>query len=132
MKPSRRHKKNMTVFEKKTGWKYSITCTNIPLAGIAGVPGSHHPQYIDAVQRDHATVETTSSEVWAEAFERTSQHLRSKRARRAAIMFVISREPARCSTLMRRWGHHAIRIKTDYQAYKSRRLYSIQAEKRYN
>jgi hypothetical protein len=58
VKPSRRHKKNMTAFEKKTGWKYSITCTNIPLAGIAGVPGSHHPQYIDAVQRDHATVET--------------------------------------------------------------------------
>jgi len=48
----------MTAFEKKTGWKYSITCTTIPLAGIAGVPGSHHPQYIDAVQRDHATVET--------------------------------------------------------------------------
>jgi hypothetical protein len=58
VKPSRRHKKNMTAFEKRTGWKYSITCTNIPLAGIAGVPGSHHPQYIDAVQRDHATVET--------------------------------------------------------------------------
>jgi len=58
VKPSRRHKKNMTAFEKKTGWKYSITCTNIPPAGIAGVPGSHHPQYIDAVQRDHATVET--------------------------------------------------------------------------
>jgi hypothetical protein len=48
----------MTAYEKKTGWKYSITCTNIPLGGIAGVPGSHHPQYIDAVQRDHATVET--------------------------------------------------------------------------
>jgi hypothetical protein len=43
VKPSRRHKKNMTAFEKKTGWKYSITCTNIPGNGIAGVPGSHHP-----------------------------------------------------------------------------------------
>ena len=31
--------------EKKTGWKYSITRTNIPDAGISGVPGSHHPQY---------------------------------------------------------------------------------------
>jgi hypothetical protein len=58
VKPSRRHKKNMTAYEKKAGWKYSITCTNIPDTGIGGVPGSHHPQYIDAVQRDHATVET--------------------------------------------------------------------------
>jgi len=58
VKPSRRHKRNMTAFEKKTGWKYSITCTNIPDTGIADVPGSHHPQFIDAVQRDHATVET--------------------------------------------------------------------------
>jgi hypothetical protein len=58
VKPSRRHKKNMTAYERKTGWKYSITCTNIPGTGMAGVPGSHHPQFIDAVQRDHATVET--------------------------------------------------------------------------
>jgi hypothetical protein len=58
VKPSRRHKKNMTPFERKTGWKYSITCTNIPGTGLDGVPGSHHPQFIDALQRDHATVET--------------------------------------------------------------------------
>jgi Transposase DDE domain group 1 len=58
VKPSRRHHKNMTAFEKKTGWKYSITCTNIPDTGMEGVPGSHHPQFIDALQRDHATVET--------------------------------------------------------------------------
>ncbi len=58
VKPSRRHKKNMTAFEKKTGWKYSITCTNIPLTGMDGVPGSQHPQFIDVLQRDHATVET--------------------------------------------------------------------------
>jgi hypothetical protein len=38
--------------------KYSITCTNIPDAGMPQVPGSHHPQFIDAVHRDHATVET--------------------------------------------------------------------------
>ena len=43
VKPSRRHMRNLTDQEKKTGWKYSITCTNIPDAGIAGVPGSHHP-----------------------------------------------------------------------------------------
>jgi Transposase DDE domain group 1 len=58
VKPSRRHQRNMTAFEKKTGWKYSITCTNIQDTGMDGVPGSHHPQFIDAVQRDHATVET--------------------------------------------------------------------------
>jgi hypothetical protein len=56
--PSRRHKKNMTAYEKETGWKYSITCTNVPDTGIPGVPGSHHPQFIDVLHRDHATVET--------------------------------------------------------------------------
>ena len=58
VKPSRRHMRNLTDYEKKTGWKYSITCTNIPDAGISGVPGSHHPQYIDVVHRKHAVVET--------------------------------------------------------------------------
>jgi hypothetical protein len=58
VKPSRRHRRNLTDYEKKTGWKYSITCTNIPDAGISGVPGSHHPQYIDVVHREHAVVET--------------------------------------------------------------------------
>jgi len=48
----------MTAWEKKTGWRYSITCTNIPVTGIGGVPGSHHPQYIDVVHREHACVET--------------------------------------------------------------------------
>jgi hypothetical protein len=58
VKPSRRHLRNLTDYEKKTGWKYSITCTNIPDSGIPGVPGSHHAQYIDVLHRDHATVET--------------------------------------------------------------------------
>jgi hypothetical protein len=58
VKPSRRHQRNLTDYERKTGWKYSITCTNIPGSGIAGVPGSHHPQYIDTVHREHAVVET--------------------------------------------------------------------------
>jgi hypothetical protein len=57
VRASRRHKKNMTAFEK-TGWKYSITCTNIPHTGMGGVPGSQHPQFIDTTQRDHATAET--------------------------------------------------------------------------
>jgi hypothetical protein len=58
VKPSRRHLRNLTAYERRTGWKYSITCTNIPDAGIRDVPGSHHPQYIDVLHRDHATVET--------------------------------------------------------------------------
>jgi hypothetical protein len=36
VKPSRRHLRNLTDYEKKTGWKYSITCTNIPGAGRPG------------------------------------------------------------------------------------------------
>ena len=58
VKPSRRHLRNLTGYEKETGWKYSITCTNIPDTGIAGVPGSHHAQYLDTVHREHAVVET--------------------------------------------------------------------------
>jgi len=58
VKPSRRQMSNLTAYEKKTGWRYSITCTNIPDGGIPGIPGSHHPQYIDAAHREHAVVET--------------------------------------------------------------------------
>jgi len=58
VKPSRRHLRNLTDYERKTGWKYSITCTNVPDTGIGGVPGSHHAQFIDVLHRDHATVET--------------------------------------------------------------------------
>jgi hypothetical protein len=58
VKPSRRQMGNLTAYEKKTGWRYSIICTNVPDSGIEGVPGSHHPQYIDVVHREHAVVET--------------------------------------------------------------------------
>jgi Transposase DDE domain group 1 len=58
VKPSRRQMPNLTAYEKMTGWRYSITCTNIPDGGIGGAPGSHHPQYIDVVHREHAVVET--------------------------------------------------------------------------
>ena len=58
VKPSRRQMRNLTAYEKKTGWRYSIICTNIPVTGIGGVPGSHHPQYVDVVHREHAVVET--------------------------------------------------------------------------
>ena len=56
-KPSRRQAKNLTAFEKATGWRYSVIVTNIPGAGIPGVPGSHHPQLIDVLHREHAIVE---------------------------------------------------------------------------
>jgi Transposase DDE domain group 1 len=58
VRPSRRQMGNLTAYEKKTGWRYSIICTNIPDCGIGGVPGGHHPQYIDVVHREHAVVET--------------------------------------------------------------------------
>jgi hypothetical protein len=58
VKPSRRQMPNLTACEKKTGWRYSIICTNIADTGIPGVAGSHHPQYIDVVHREHAVVET--------------------------------------------------------------------------
>ncbi|HEV2257990.1 MAG TPA: transposase [Streptosporangiaceae bacterium] len=58
VKPSRRHLPNLIGYERKTGWKYSITCTNIPGTGISGVPGSHHPQYTGTVHREHAVAET--------------------------------------------------------------------------
>jgi hypothetical protein len=55
-KPSRRQMKNLTAFEKATGWRYSIIVTNIPGTGIPGVPGSHHPQFIGVLHREHAVV----------------------------------------------------------------------------
>jgi hypothetical protein len=54
-KPSARHAKNLTALEKRTGWRYAIVATNI--TRIAGVPGSHQPQWLDAVHRAHAGVE---------------------------------------------------------------------------
>jgi hypothetical protein len=57
VKPSRRHLKNLTAYERETGWKYSIICTNIPEEGLDGVPGSRHAQFIDVLHRQHAVVE---------------------------------------------------------------------------
>ena len=56
-KPSRRQARNLTAFERATGWRYSIIVTNIPVRGIGGVPGSHHAQFIDVLHRQHAVVE---------------------------------------------------------------------------
>lgn len=54
-KPSARHAKNLTALEKRTGWRYTVVATNI--SRIHGVPGSHHPQFLDVLHRSHATVE---------------------------------------------------------------------------
>jgi hypothetical protein len=57
-RPSRRQAKNLTAFERATGWRYSIICTNVPAAGgIGGVPGSHHAQFTGVLHRQHAVVE---------------------------------------------------------------------------
>ena len=54
-RPSPRQARNLTVFERATGWRYSIIVTNIPAAGgIPGVPGSHHAQFTDVLHRQHA------------------------------------------------------------------------------
>ena len=56
-RPSRRQMPNLTALEKATGWRYSIIVTNIAGTGIGNVPGSHHPQFIDVLHREHAVVE---------------------------------------------------------------------------
>jgi hypothetical protein len=57
-KPERRQMRSLAAYQSKTGWRYSIICTNIPDSGIGGVPGSHHPQCIDVVHCGHAVAET--------------------------------------------------------------------------
>jgi hypothetical protein len=42
VRPSRRKHKKLTDFEKQTGWRYSITATNI--RHLWGIPGSHQIQ----------------------------------------------------------------------------------------
>ncbi|MFZ3492017.1 IS1380 family transposase [Streptomyces sp. 5.8] len=55
VRPSGRHVRDLTAFEKKTGWKYSVTATNI--SKMTRIPGSHQVQWLDAVARHHAVVE---------------------------------------------------------------------------
>jgi Transposase DDE domain group 1 len=56
VKPSRRHAKKLTEFEKTTGWRYQLIVTNIKDLG-RGVPGSHHAYFLDTLHRQHAAVE---------------------------------------------------------------------------
>jgi hypothetical protein len=54
-RPSARHAKQLTALERATGWRYQIVATNI--GRIHDVPGSHQPQWLDALHRAHAGVE---------------------------------------------------------------------------
>ncbi|WP_338898257.1 IS1380 family transposase [Streptomyces sp. TG1A-60] len=55
VKPTRRHLRKLTAFEKKTGWRYCITATNI--GRMWGTAGSGHAQFLDVLHRSHACVE---------------------------------------------------------------------------
>lgn len=55
VRPSGRHVKDLTAFEKKTGFKYSIIATDI--SKTTRVPGSHQIQWLDALHHHHAVVE---------------------------------------------------------------------------
>lgn len=52
---SRRHLKKLTGFELSTGRRYQIIATNI--GRMRGIPGSHHPQWLDVLHRAHAGVQ---------------------------------------------------------------------------
>jgi hypothetical protein len=54
-RPAARHRNKLTALERETGWRYAIVATNI--TRLWGIPGSHHPQWIDVLHRNHATVE---------------------------------------------------------------------------
>lgn len=55
VRPSGRDAKKLTALEKRTGWRYAITATNI--GRMHRVAGSHHPQFLDVLHRTHAVVE---------------------------------------------------------------------------
>ena len=54
-RPSARHAKKLTTLERATGWRYAIVATNI--TRLHALPGSHQPQWLDALHRSHAGVE---------------------------------------------------------------------------
>jgi hypothetical protein len=54
-RPSARQVNKLTDLEKRTGWRYAITATNI--RHMWGIPGSHQPQWLDALGRARAHVE---------------------------------------------------------------------------
>jgi hypothetical protein len=56
VRPAARDTKKLTEFEKKTGWKYQVTATNIT-TGLGKIGGTKQAQWIDAAHRHHAVVE---------------------------------------------------------------------------
>ncbi|WP_460546003.1 transposase, partial [Glycomyces halotolerans] len=57
VRPSRRQIKNMTDFERATGWVYSVQATNIGHTGIGRLAGTGTIQFLDVLHRHHAVVE---------------------------------------------------------------------------
>jgi len=57
VRPSRRQVKNMTDFERATGWVYSVQATNIGHTGIERGAGTGTVQFLDVLHRGHAVVE---------------------------------------------------------------------------
>lgn len=57
VRPSRRQVKNMTDFERATGWVYSVQATNIGHTGIGRLAGTGTVQFLDVLHRHHAVVE---------------------------------------------------------------------------
>jgi hypothetical protein len=55
VRPTRRHLKKLTAFEKRTGWRYGVTATNI--GRMRGITGSGQAQFLDVLHRSHASVE---------------------------------------------------------------------------
>ncbi|MGW4789930.1 IS1380 family transposase [Streptomyces sp. NPDC004230] len=55
VRPTQRELKKLTAFEKKTGWRYCVTATNI--RHMWGITGSGHSQLLDVLHRSHASVE---------------------------------------------------------------------------
>src|SRR5690606_16233375 len=57
VRPSRRQVKNMTDFERSTGWVYSVQATNIGHPGLGRLAGTGTVQLRDVLHRHHAVVE---------------------------------------------------------------------------
>jgi hypothetical protein len=55
VKPSARHAKKLTALERRTGWRYQVVATSV--TRLHAMPGSHQPQWLDALHRAHAGVE---------------------------------------------------------------------------
>ncbi|MFD7442890.1 hypothetical protein [Streptomyces sp. NPDC059909] len=104
VRPSRRHLKKLTAFEKQTGWRNCVTATNI--RHIWGIAGSGHAQFLDVLHRTHASVEdrvrTNKAMGLGNLPSASWEHRRRSRRMAAAAVPARHRRPGR-----RRAGHHA-------------------------